>query len=202
MKLRTRLTPMRLKIQQLVRTNSDNERLIANLNSLINQIDTLSEIADSFSAFAKMPPPNNEEFLISDLLVEVVQLYRNEKVEIESHIEPDKRVYADPNILGRVFNNLLLNGIQSVLSGRPHLVVRLTEKDKKLVIEVIDNGQGIPEDQRKKIFTPYFSTKEKGTGIGLAIAKKGIEQAGGSIWFDSEEGKGTTFTVILPVLRV
>lgn len=195
------LTPMRLKIQQLVRTNSENERLIANLNSLINQIDTLSEIADSFSAFAKMPPPNNEEVSISDLLVEVVQLYRNEKVQIESHIETDKRVYADPNILGRVFNNLLLNGIQSVLSGRPHLVVRLTEKDKKLVIEVIDNGQGIPEDQRKKIFTPYFSTKEKGTGIGLAIAKKGIEQAGGSIWFESEEGKGTTFTVILPVLR-
>lgn len=195
------LTPMRLKIQQLVRTNEGNERLIANLNSLINQIDTLSEIADSFSAFAKMPPPNNEEVPISDLLMEVVQLYRNEKVTIDSEIEDDKHVYADPNILGRVFNNLLLNGIQSVLSGRPHLVVRLTEKDQKLVIEVIDNGQGIPEDQRKKIFTPYFSTKEKGSGIGLAIAKKGIEQAGGSIWFDSEEGKGTTFTVNLPVLR-
>lgn len=195
------LTPMRLKIQQLVRTNADNERLISNLNSLINQIDTLSEIADSFSAFAKMPPPNNEEVPISELLIEVVQLYRNEKVQIDSHIESDKKVYADPNILGRVFNNLLLNGIQSVLSGRPHLEVRLTEKDEKLVIEVVDNGQGIPEQQRKKIFTPYFSTKEKGTGIGLAIAKKGIEQAGGSIWFDSEEGKGTTFTVILPVLR-
>ena len=195
------LTPMRLKIQQLVRTNSDNERLITNLNSLINQIDTLSEIADSFSAFAKMPPPNKEEVPISDLLLEVVQLYRNEKVQIDSYIEPDKRVYADPNILGRVFNNLLLNGIQSVLSGRPHLVVRLSEKDEKLVIEVVDNGQGIPEQQRKKIFTPYFSTKEKGSGIGLAIAKKGIEQAGGSIWFDSEEGEGTTFTVILPVLR-
>ncbi|MDW3191495.1 MAG: HAMP domain-containing sensor histidine kinase [Cytophagales bacterium] len=196
------LTPMRLKIQQLVRTNSENERLIANLNSLINQIDTLSEIADSFSAFAKMPAPNNEEVPISDLLMEVVQLYRNEKVQIDDEVAPDKYVFADPNILGRVFNNLLLNGIQSVLSGRPHLVVGLAEKDEKLVIEVIDNGQGIPEQQQKKIFTPYFSTKEKGTGIGLAIAKKGIEQAGGSIWFDSEEGKGTTFTVILPVLRV
>ncbi len=195
------LTPMRLKIQQLVRTNAEDERLIANLNSLINQIDTLSEIADSFSAFAKMPPPNNENVPISDLLTEIVHLYSNEKVQIESHIEPDKYVFADPGILGRVFNNLLLNGIQSVLSGQPHLEIRLTEKKEKLVIEVEDNGRGIPEDQRKKIFTPYFSTKEKGTGIGLAIAKKGIEQAGGSIWFESEEGQGTTFTVNLPVLR-
>lgn len=195
------LTPMRLKIQQMVRTNAENERLIANLNSLINQIDTLSEIADSFSAFAKMPPPNNEEVPISDLLTEVVRLYRNEKVQIDMNIAPEKLVFADPGILGRVFNNLLLNGIQSVVSGKPHLVVELEEKAGKIVIQVIDNGQGIPEEQRKKIFTPYFSTKEKGTGIGLAIAKKGIEQAGGSIWFESEEGEGTTFTVNLPVLQ-
>lgn len=194
------LTPMRLKIQQMMRTNAENEQLAASLNSLINQIDTLSEIADSFSAFAKMPPPNNEKVPISDLLQEVAQLYQTEKVSIDSEVEEGRWVFADPGILSRVFNNLLLNGIQSVMSGPAQLKVSLQEKDQKIVIQVVDNGRGIPEQERKKIFTPYFSTKEKGTGIGLAIAKKGIEQAGGSIWFESEVDEGTTFTVILPAV--
>ena len=195
------LTPMRLKIQQMVRTNAENDRLVSSLNSLINQIDTLSEIADSFSAFAKMPPPNNEKVAISDLLLEVSQLYQTERVEILCDVAANKWVFADPGILSRVFNNLLLNGIQSVISGMAQLKVSLQEKDQKVVIQVVDNGRGILEHEKKKIFTPYFSTKEKGTGIGLAIAKKGIEQAGGSIWFESEAGEGTTFTVILPVVN-
>ncbi len=192
------LTPMRLKIQQLMRNMTSEEPTYRVLGSLISQIDTLSEIADSFSAFAKMPAPNNEIVGMSELTNEVCSLYSSEDVAITCEIDQGLKVFADPNILGRVLNNLVINGIQAVKDEKAHLQVNLTGNKGKVILKVTDNGLGIPEDVRHKIFTPYFSTKEKGSGIGLAIAKKGIEQAGGSIWFDTEERKGTTFTVILP----
>ncbi|MEM9327751.1 MAG: HAMP domain-containing sensor histidine kinase [Bacteroidota bacterium] len=192
------LTPMRLKIQQLMRNMKSEEMGYNVLGSLISQIDTLSEIADSFSAFAKMPAPNNEIVGFSELTTEVCSLYSTEDVAISCDIDQGLNVYADPNILGRVLNNLVINGIQAVKDRKAHLQVGLTRNRGKVILKVTDNGLGIPEELRHKVFTPYFSTKEKGSGIGLAIAKKGIEQAGGSIWFDTEEGKGTTFTVILP----
>jgi signal transduction histidine kinase len=71
--------------------------------------------------------------------------------------------------------------------------VFLREVDNQVVLEVRDNGKGIPKDLRKKIFMPNFSTKSEGSGLGLAIAKRGVETEGGKIWFETEEGKGTSF---------
>lgn len=192
------LTPMRLKIQQLLRTMESDSKSRQSMNSLITQIDTLSDIADSFSAFAKMPAPNNERFNLSEVVQEACELYSSKEVTVTMNITKELYVYADPQVLNRVLNNLLLNGIQAVEKGSAKLDVSLYEVDEKIVLKVTDNGSGISENVRDKIFTPYFSTKEKGTGIGLAIAKKGIEQAGGSIWFDSQYQEGTTFTIILP----
>ncbi len=194
------LTPMRLKLQQVMRklddTSSENSKM---LSSLLIQIDTLSEIADSFSAFAQMPAPNNENLNVSSLVEEACDLYSSKDVTIHRDIEPDLEVFADVKLLNRVLNNLILNGIQAHSEGDIAVMnISVLSEGKKVRIEVRDSGTGISEEFKHKVFTPYFSTKEKGSGIGLAVAKKGIEQAGGSIWFESELGKGTTFTILLP----
>ncbi len=193
------LTPMRLKIQQILRKLSEGDSNAGMLKSLISQIDSLSDIADSFSAFAQMPAPNNQPVDITALIQEVCDLYRTGEVEIKSSIAPGLYVFADPKILNRVLNNLVLNGIQSYeTNAQISLNITLETEGEKIKLAVQDEGLGISDDLKHKIFSPYFSTKEKGSGIGLAIAKKGIEQAGGSIWFDSAKDCGTTFTILLP----
>nr|WP_246597125.1 HAMP domain-containing sensor histidine kinase [Pontibacter aydingkolensis] len=104
----------------------------------------------------------------------------------------------------RTFNNLLLNAIQAVPATRkPHIRISLNHQPgDKVLIAIKDNGSGIPEDIKKKVFIPNFSTKYTGSGIGLAVAKRGIENAGGQIWFETEEGKGTTFYISLPLAKV
>ena len=192
------LTPMRLKIQQLQRDIHDNRKATV-LASLITQIDTLSHIADSFSEFAKMPAPINSHFDIRDVLSQSVSLHRGKDISIREHLpEQPVIVWADPNIMGRIFNNLILNAIQAVKDDRVIIDISAVLEDQKVTVQIKDNGSGIPVDIQDKIFTTYFSTKTTGSGIGLAVAKKGIENAGGHIWFETVEGEGTTFFLSLP----
>lgn len=194
------LTPMRLKVQQMQReidSSSNNYRM---LSSLLTQIDSLSSIADSFSAFAKMPAPQNMEFNLSELISDIVRLYQGNDLVLKKSIEEGIFVYADPKLFSQILNNLLLNAIQAIKKEKKVITVELRGTNGKVLCSVRDNGEGIPENIKHKIFTPYFSTKEKGSGIGLALAKKGIEQANGSIWFESKENEGTTFYFMLPTV--
>ncbi len=203
------LTPMKLSIQQLQRTLPTDdpkarERIERALNSLTEQIDNISEIANSFSEFAKMPIPRNERFDIVPVVRKTADLYaQNNDVSIEvSTMEEHTYVTGDRQLLGRVVANLILNGIQSVPPTRkPHVMIRLyrNEEENFAIMEVKDNGAGIPESVRKKVFIPNFSTKVGGSGLGLAMAKRGIEHAGGNIWFETVEDEGTTFFVDLPI---
>ena len=193
------LTPMQLKIQQLLRKFEKGTKEHDSLSSLLTQVDTLSQIAQSFSAFAEMPAPDNQVFALNKLVDEVTRLYRSDKVKIEVVCESDVMVEADLDIFRRILNNIVLNAIQSVEKGSPKIQISLNKKADKAMLSVKDNGKGIPEDLREKIFLNYFSTKTTGSGIGLALAKKGIENAGGNIWFESTEGEGTTFFVSMPL---
>lgn len=203
------LTPMKLSIQQLQRTlpmddPKSRDRIQRALNSLTEQIDNISEIANSFSEFAKMPVPRNERFDLVSVSQKTTDLYsqnNNIKIDFES-TNPEMMVLGDRLLVSRVITNLILNGIQSVPPIRqPEIKVRIYKNPEENagIIEVNDNGAGIPEEVRKKVFIPNFSTKVGGSGLGLAMAKRGIEHAGGNIWFESEEGVGTTFFVDLPI---
>lgn len=199
------LTPMKLKLQHLKRILTEGKDLNQDFNkpldSLLNQIESLSDIATSFSSFAKMPIPRNERLDIADALRKVVRLFKADNVEINPNI-PRNPVWVegDANLLGRIFNNLILNAIQAMPEGEtPKLEIQLEETHSKARISVKDNGAGIPDDIRDKIFIPKFSTKVEGSGIGLAIAKRGVEHAGGSIWFETEAGVGTTFFIEFPL---
>jgi signal transduction histidine kinase len=110
-------------------------------------------------------------------------------------------VYVDPKQIQQVLLNLILNGIQAMQSGGVlTLKTALTQDDGKkwVIVSISDTGQGIPDQILGKIFTPFFTTKAQGTGLGLAICHKLVTQQGGSIRVESEDGKGTVFSIQLP----
>ena len=146
-----------------------------------------------------MPAPDNQVFAWNQLVDEVTGLYRSDNVQIEVNCEAAS-IDADKDIFRRILNNIVLNAIQSVESGTPRIAVNLHVRNEKALLSVKDNGKGVPEELKDKIFLNYFSTKATGSGIGLALAKKGIENAGGNIWFESTEGEGTTFFISMPVV--
>ncbi|MEM6297677.1 MAG: ATP-binding protein [Bacteroidota bacterium] len=199
------LTPMKLTLQHLQRSmRQENGAAEAPIKTLLTQIDTLSDIANSFSVFAKMPIPKEEVFELSQVVEQTVALYENhDRALVKTEITPHKFwVRADPQLIGRILTNLILNGIQAVPEEEiARIEVRLIlSGTKTALLTVHDNGCGIPEENYHKIFIPSFTTKSSGSGIGLAVAKKGIEHAGGNIWLESEMDRGTTFFVELPLV--
>jgi two-component system, NtrC family, nitrogen regulation sensor histidine kinase NtrY len=200
------LTPMKLGIQQLQNAwyakSPDYDVLFKKVTTMIiKQIDTLSAIATDFNDSAKQGNPQSVN--INNLLVQVCDLFgHNLSVHTRLDIDnrKDIRVFADPNKLIRVFTNLVNNAIQSIPEGRQgNVTIRSVAENDTVIITIEDNGSGIPEAFRRKIFIPNFSTKSSGTGLGLAISKAIIEQAGGTVSFTSVLDKGSVFTVALPV---
>ncbi|MBR4440002.1 MAG: GHKL domain-containing protein [Bacteroidales bacterium] len=204
------LTPMKLSIQFLMRSHQNHDadfddKLEKVSNTLIQQIDTLSSIATGFSNFAKMPKPDESPFNVVETLSNVVQLFTNtENMEITSDLggHSNITIVADKEQISRVFVNLIKNATQAIpdgINGKIH--VSLEVKDGKVTVKIKDNGCGIPEEIKGKLFTPSFTTKSSGSGLGLAMCKNIIINAKGDITFESEVGKGTTFIVTLPVKK-
>ena len=202
------LTPMKLSVQFLQRAWQNNDaafetKLNKSTQTLIDQINTLSNIATEFSNFAKMPKPKKE---VVDLVVRIehtVTLFINtENLIIESNIEQfDKLIIiADREQISRVLTNLTKNAIQAVPGDKEGYIQIIVEKDENnVLIKVIDNGSGIADEQKEKLFMPSFTTKSSGMGMGLPIVKDIIESANGKIWFQTEVNKGTTFFVKFPL---
>jgi len=201
------LTPMRLSIQHLQRALQTNAPNLKDLTqkvaaTLLEQIDNLSHIASEFSTFAIMPKAVNEHLVLNDILENVTRLFKeNEQAEIDLQTPREQiEVFADKNQLLRVFNNLIKNALQAIPSDKEGKVeISLERYDHRAVVKVRDNGMGIPDDQREKVFVPNFTTKSSGMGIGLAMSKNIVESAGGYIWFETALNRGTTFFVEFPV---
>jgi len=203
------LTPMKLSIQHLQRAwvakGDDIETTFKRVTTvLIEQIDSLSNLASEFSAFAKMPEPVEEELELNRLLQLVAYLYEDTKnLEVRFYkTNQEVKISADKDQLSRVFKNIVTNAIQAIpegVEGRIGINI-VVEKEKGIAkILIKDNGKGIPKIQGNKVFIPSFSTKTSGMGLGLAISKKIIESFNGKIYFDSIEGEGTIFYVELPL---
>lgn len=204
------LTPMKLNIQYLQRSKPKDEEYSQYLervtNTLIEQIDNLSNIATEFSNFAKIPRATNQVFKLADQLRKTLDLYDTYK-QAEIDFKPngceEVEVNADKEQLSRAIINLVKNAIQSVPDDRTaEIGLELNRKNNMIVISVSDNGSGIPVDLRHKLFTPSFTTKTSGMGLGLAIVKNIVENFAGKIWFETELDKGTTFFIEIPEYRV
>jgi signal transduction histidine kinase len=155
--------------------------------------------------FARQSAPALVETDLNDIINRVLELAahsaRLNKVEVVKELDPSlPRLTADPNQLQQVCTNLVVNAIQAMPQGG-RLTLRTSLVDNQLKLEVQDTGYGISPENMRKLFTPFFSTKKevKGVGLGLAVSYGIIQRHRGKIEVQSEEGKGTTFTVYLPV---
>jgi len=203
------LTPMKLSIQYLQKAIDNNTGDVKALTTsvartLVEQIDHLSKIASDFSQFANIGNPKNEVFDLHEMLQSLASLYSaTGNLDFKwNPIEPRVLLFADRTQLNRLFTNLLQNAVEACTT-RDRRIIRMNEQlnGECIVVSVTDNGDGIPEQTQSRIFTPNFTTKTSGTGLGLAMSKGIVEQAKGEIWFVTKEGSGTTFYVKLPLLR-
>jgi signal transduction histidine kinase len=113
------------------------------------------------------------------------------------------QIYADRNHLIRVFNNLVKNAIQAIPNDQQgEISVSLTEELNNAIVRVKDNGIGIPDNLRDKVFQPNFTTRSSGSGLGLAISKNIVQSVNGKIYFETKQNEGTTFIVELPLAEV
>ena len=206
------LTPMKLSLQHLkrrlqeeYRTGMDAQEVQAvekPVDNLLLQVDTLNDIASSFSSFAQMPIPKSELYELEAVVRKTVGLYEDGQQEIDLAIQGTNFwVVGDEQLMGRILSNLIINAKQSVPREQKACIKVSLQRAglDRLILKVSDNGTGVAREIQNKVFMPNFSTKYAGSGIGLAVAKRGIEHAGGRITFDSKEGVGTTFYIELPV---
>lgn len=203
------LTPMRLGIQMLQRSQADGapdlpERTERMCKTLIEQIDSLSNIASAFSDFAQMPRPEMQSVDLAAVLSGVHDLHRNQPGMHIGLSVPDGPVVvrADRDQLIRIFNNLIKNAIQAIpddREGRIEIILRVDENNA--TASVCDNGSGMTLEVRERIFVPRFSTKSSGMGLGLAMVKGMVEGMGGTISLETVPDQGTTFYVQLGLER-
>ncbi|MBM3454913.1 MAG: HAMP domain-containing histidine kinase [Bacteroidetes bacterium] len=204
------LTPMKLSIQQLMRTYDPTkpdmtERVRKMMTSLIEQVDGLTRIANEFSNFAKMPEPQRAKHDIVAIIKNCISVFQNEtniKFEFFS-CESEIEVFIDKGQWIQVMNNLLNNAIQATGTAENGIIfTRLTINAEMLIIEVEDNGVGISDEIKDRIFIPHFTTKSTGSGIGLSVVKQIVQFHQADIEFESKVGAGTIFRISLPLNEI
>lgn len=198
---------MKLSVQHLLRAYQAQPENSAALiqrvgQTLVEQIDVLSGIASEFSNFAKMPEPQCEQVNLNELATSVFSLFDAQEGTIIRFFcqLPGENVFvfADRSQLTRVLTNLMKNALQSIPEDREgQVMLTLSTSENHARICVCDNGTGIPETIQERVFSPYFTTKSSGTGLGLAMCKSMVEAMHGKIWFETEAGEGTRFFVEL-----
>ena len=200
---------MRLSVQLLQRTSAQNggemdERIQRTANTLLGQIDALSDIASSFSQYAKLPVNNPQPLDLSELVGDLVNLYDNiENITFHYNVDrtADYTFNGDKTNLNSAIGNIIKNATQAI-GDKPNgkIEVSLKPSESSFIIRVKDNGKGIKEEDKKMIFLPNFTTKTGGSGVGLSLTYNIIQAAGGTISFESQEGEGAEFFIELPIV--
>jgi nitrogen fixation/metabolism regulation signal transduction histidine kinase len=197
------LTPMRLSIQSFQRnfnSNSDDKKKKIDefSNTLIQQIDVMSSIANAFSDFAKMPEQNKELLNLNELIQSALDIFDSNFINFISEsdfilVNLDKAQFI------RIITNLVKNAIQSIPEKRtPVIDIYLFENSDNVIIKISDNGCGISEEIKDKVFEPKFTTKSSGMGLGLSIISSIVKSFNGKIEFESKKDIGTTFSLTFP----
>ncbi|CAN1489737.1 BaeS Signal transduction histidine kinase [Flavobacteriaceae bacterium] len=201
------LTPMRLTIQSFQRRfNPEDPNYRQKLNdfseSLVQQIDTMSSVASAFSNFASMPTQKNETVNIVEVIELTLDIFNEDYIVLKS---PENEIITkiDRTQIIRVITNLVKNATQAIPEDQQNKMILVTINRIKdtVVISIADNGTGIDPEHIDNIFEPKFTTKNSGMGLGLGIIKNIIENYNGTITFETEMGKGTTFTILLPIIN-
>ena len=201
------LTPMKLTLQQMEQAlrsgNLSIDKSQKSVDVLLKQVNILNEIAASFSTFASMPTPTSQKVDLNGLLQEAVNLFEAATDGTVSFSGSGSGVIVsvDPTSLNRAISNIIINALQAKHENQEVLkvIVSVTILKETVVITLGDNGRGMSPEVQEKVFQPQFTTKQSGSGLGLAMAKEIIGQAGGKIWFESTLHEGTSFFIELPL---
>ena len=197
------LTPMKLTIQNFERkfdpTDPHIQEKVKSLSkTIVDQIDLVATVANAFSQFAQLPQKHNEVFDINQEIKKNLNIFSDEKVYFHTNKE-SILVEMDKIYLSRIITNLVANASQAKDDHRENIInVDVEQRQKRIFITVQDKGKGIPEDMYDRIFEPNFTSKSSGTGLGLTMVRKMVEDYKGVITVNSEVGKGSTFTISLP----
>jgi signal transduction histidine kinase len=200
---------MKLNVQQLLKSWKDKapgfeDKIESFSKSQVEYIDDLSSIASEFSSFAKLPGSHPGEVDLSEQIKTTLELFRDAtNIDFEVKWPQEKKViiHADKEHINGIFSNLLKNSIQAIPADKRGVIRVIMKVDRdRVTVSVSDNGEGIPEELKKRMFTPNFTTKSSGTGLGLSIVRNYIEETKGTIRFESESGKGTTFFMEFPLM--
>jgi len=201
------LTPMRLTVQSFeMRFNPEDPNVRQKVKdyskTLIQQIDTMSAVATAFSNFASMPAQQNETLNVVDVVDMALDIFNEDFIQFSPGSD-EIIAKIDRTQLIRIITNLVKNAIQAIHEEKEvkEVIVSVKEDAHNAIIKVQDNGKGIAEEDFERIFEPKFTTKTSGMGLGLAIIKNIIENYNGSITFESKLNEGTTFKVILPIIK-
>ncbi len=193
------LTPMKLQMQMLAQRSDTPEAVAEKLNSLVAQVDAMAEIANAFSRYANLPELKRNPINITEVVYKAASIFDDQQIEVSEHTNGNAMVNGDAEQLIRALNNLIKNALQAEREDEPiRIRINVYEQGDDVHIDIIDNGVGIPDDERDAIFEPRFTTKNSGMGLGLSIVKRVIEGLDGNITFTSEVGKGSVFSVHLP----
>jgi two-component system nitrogen regulation sensor histidine kinase NtrY len=204
------LTPIKLSTERMIKKwenrDSDFDQVLhRSAKTIVREVDSLRKLVDEFSRFGKMPEINKTPTYIHTIINEVVNLYKGYKgIEINvSTPDNSPMVELDGEQFRRVLINIFDNATQSITnSGSINVTVNFDTPSNRAYISIADNGSGIKDEDKEKLFLPYFSTKKDGTGLGLAIANRIIAEHKGHIMVRDNEPNGTVFTIEIPIKDV
>jgi signal transduction histidine kinase len=179
--------------------SEEKKNALISLEEIGKNTDYINKIVQDLQDYARPLNPQSEEADLQSIIEKL--LTKNptpSNIKVTVKVENDaKRIKADPYFINRVLHNLVTNSVQAMPDGGK-LTITARKEENETVIAVADTGVGIPKDIQSKMFTVMFTTKSKGQGFGLPVVKRMTESLGGTVSFESKDGKGTTFTIRLP----
>jgi signal transduction histidine kinase len=189
--------------KSLSRFTFADQKIKTNIDIILDEVKRLEKILNNLTDFSKPPILEKINIQICEIMESTCTLMENylqeRYINLYKEFEPDiPQVLADPTQMKQVFLNILMNAVESMPDGGD-LTVKITTVNKSIKIDIIDTGKGMTKDALKNIFEPFFTTKSYGTGVGMAVSLKIIENHGGNINVESEWGKGTTMSLSLPI---
>ena len=185
-------------LNETIPGDGEQKEYIVNIHQSMQQ---LNQVVSSYLDYARPPKSELREVYIHEVIDEIHAILEPELQDknIRFEMSGEATIQSDESKLRRVFLNMLQNSLHAVPPDIGLIKIRITSLTREVIIEVIDNGEGIPDATLGDIFNPYYTTKQKGHGLGLAISKNIIDELDGSIFVDSKEGQGTNFKITLPV---
>jgi nitrogen fixation/metabolism regulation signal transduction histidine kinase len=204
------LTPIKLTAERVLRRSRNNpektnEILEDSMMAIIQEVESLTTLLDEFKTLARPIEPSISTTNIRDATEEIIMPYKTSWTNVKfdtSATYSGVEVKMERKRLSQVIGNLIINAIDA-MDGKGIITIRTDLVNKRNCkycrISIQDTGKGIDEESAAKVFTPYFTTKESGTGLGLPIVERIVNDHGGGIWFNSAAGTGTTFFVDIPV---